>query len=93
MRQKILQSLSNIMWSLLLNSIEFILLKADIMFATDCEIVIFGFHHNEQRGHMWTYSPPDSIGEAFLADQRGVYASKMFNKFVVGKRKGCVIIR
>lgn len=77
----------------MLNSIEFILLKADIMFATDCEIVIFGFHHNEQRGHMWTYSPPDSIGEAFLADQRGVYASKMFNKFVVGKRKGCVIIR
>ncbi len=61
--------------------------QVDILQAKDCEIVVIGYHRNQERGNFWSYSPKGSLGEKFLQHDFGDYVLQLFHEYIKGKGK------
>ena len=59
--------------------------QVDILQARDCEIVVIGYHRNQERSNFWSYSPKDSLGEKFLKHDFGGYVLTLFREYIKGK--------
>ncbi|XP_065052543.1 uncharacterized protein LOC135681847 [Rhopilema esculentum] len=59
--------------------------KVDALHAKDCEVIVIGYHRDEQRSNLWSYSPKDSIGEKFLEHEFGEYVVKLFAEYLEDK--------
>ena len=48
----------------------------------NCEIVVLAFKKNPKKNNFWTYSPKDSLGDAFLKSKHGPLVLDSFRIFM-----------